>query len=876
MDLSNFINYVYTSSQNTNYKLNENIELEIRFGKYSSVSSNINIKTFAQIYQLGQSNKKFTLIKEKIFISKVKERNVFADTGEIKQLFGNLTKLITDESPLEDKLKHISESITKNKPIDSHFMIKDRLKKNINGVNYKIALLSEKLTNNNPEPKKSKITANRYKFRCNWLNKMWIYDATILFYCNPNNPKQCGAHFEVELEYDHKSSIKGNYTQNQVIECAMQHIRNITTIIDCNSTKINNLSTNIKYGMHNSVATLERQSLTKLTNSAYSLCDKADGERKFIYINNKGCVFHINPTDSMMTQIPIKSTKAYNMQQIPKNTLLDCELIDNKTFYGFDLLFYENNDYRNYNLSTRINLMKNVITFLSKINTQYEYKSKTFYMVDIFKNAKLIWEKRKKMFPYELDGLIFTPIRGNYLGHLPILKWKNLHSIDVRVMYNKRDNFSEFYANAQPIVKNIKGKNITINEYKDHTTGKIYYKSRVTLHNPEYKKWGLVNKHGVLGMQGKLSYDNQEFKNMVDIIEVEFLPNERKWKYLRTRPDKERANSFLSIKSVMEAVVGNVTIDTLANLKYNPSIYENIGSQYSNCFSDVGFNFLIPDDNSLYPMCQFYKHVYKNILNTAGKSNTKNSRILVLGGDKCLLHALIQSSYTNIYIIENNCLEVYGRIESEGYQGLLQKLEKSTTNNKNITIVWGDPITMTPYNKEDVKLINSDKYDTVWVNSFESLLYNKKTKKFDQDMFNKSINNIRKITKSLVGLFLSGSRIANYMTKFNCIVLKDSKFNPMYKLYANNVKAYLNADIFKCNPQMVEIQRVRNNFHTECQPIVYDKNIQDVLKSQKFKIKLCKTIKYLYNIYKKNNPNNKLFEYDCIIADITKFFIASL
>lgn len=869
MTLINFINYVY---QNQSQPI-QNIELEIRFGKYSNVSSNINIKTFAQIFQLDKGDKKYSLIKERILDSNVKERCIYKHAN-IKLLFSKL-KTYIDKSPdeLKSDVKSVIDTTLKTQPVEKHFMTKDRIKKPISGTNYKIALLNEKITDYNPEMKSSKKSeVSRYKLRCNWLNKMWVYDITILFYCNDAN--LCDVHFEVEIEYDHKASLKGKYPPHQVFECAAKHIRDITTIIDCNSSKMTSLSANLKYGIHNSVVTLERPSLAKLINSAYSMCDKADGERKFIYINSRGSIFHINPTDSMMEQVLI-GTKS-----LIKNTLIDCELIEkNKhgtktdTFYGFDLLFYENSDYRNHNLPTRLKLMKMVLSNISKLKTNYLYKSKQFYMTDIFKHAKRIWDNRKTLFPYELDGLIFTPIHGSYLGHMPILKWKHLHSIDVRIMYNKTNNFTEFYANSYPIIKQIKGKPVVINEYKDHKTGNIYYRGKVTQHIPEYKKWRLVNNNGILGMNGKINTENLE--NMVDIVEMEFLPGEKLWKYLRKRPDKERPNSFLSIKSVMDAVVGNITIDTLANLRHNPSAYEKIGNINSTCFSDVGFNFLIPDDQQEIhrPIYQFYTYVYNHIL-----SQVKGKSIIVLGGDKCIVNALLQSAYTDICIIEKNCLEVYGRLESEGYKGILQHLEQSNTKGKLINVIWGNPSTISPYHKGDTKLIKN-KYDTVWINSFESLCLGDSSNlsppsklQFSKSQFEKSMELIKQMSKNIIGIYLSGDNINKYIKKHVCVVLKDSHLNPLYKLYSRDPKIYKSPDIFKYNPQFVEIQRIRDNFHTECQPLLYDVNVVECLKSQKLKIKQRKNFKHLHNVYKRTQ-NTPLTEYDCIIADITNFFI---
>ena len=192
MTLNNFINYVYKNQnrgQNSNDKndkndKNQNVELEIRFGKYSNVSSNINIKTFTQILQL-RGVRKYTLIKERILDSDVKERYIYKH-NDIKSLFSKLKTYITKTpEELESAVKSTISSTIKTQPVEKHFMVKDRIKKPISGVNYKIALLSETITSHNPESQKSqksqKSQISRYKLRCNWLDKMWMYDVPSYF-----------------------------------------------------------------------------------------------------------------------------------------------------------------------------------------------------------------------------------------------------------------------------------------------------------------------------------------------------------------------------------------------------------------------------------------------------------------------------------------------------------------------------------------------------------------------------------------------------------------------------------------------------------------------------------------------------------------------
>lgn len=849
---------------------NKTLELEIRFGQYDRISSNMKPKTFAKIFNLTNSGKKYTFIKETIYSKNTKKRIIYNDINgtPIKQLFDKLDPN-KDILPISiNDMKKTIDIVSKQTPHEQHYISKTNVQKPISKYNYKISLVNENITQTHDDDKE---VSCRYKMRCSWLDAMWMFDLTIMMFHNLKT-KTNKIYYEVEIEYNQNAVTKNKYTFDQILECATKNIHNIIIIIDCDNSnsKNNNVEIELMRGIHNSVSTLERTDLQKIIKSKYSVVDKADGERKYIYIDSKGNISHINPVESVIDKISIKATGKI----VCKSSLIDCEFIDNKTFYGFDLLFYKNKDCRNLNLKERLKYLKIVIDELSKLKTQYNYKVKTFYLSNIFNKAGYIWNNRQKLFPYELDGLIFTPIHGTYLGHLPNLKWKAKHSIDVRIFYDKYNDFTEFYPNSMAIIRKGKQGEYVSNAYTDHKTNKIYYKNRMTIHDQKYKDIGLVNSHGVLGMSGRM-----DLPNMIDIVEVEFIYKEKKWVYLRKRDDKEIPNSYLSVKSVMEAIIDNITIEELSKTKYNPSKYELIGNSNANCFTNVGFNFTSP--SLQYSICKFYTYCYKNIIN--GITGSKSKSILVLGGDICILNALFESNYNNITILENNCLEVYGETESEGYMGLNQYLHNQSIPGKNIDIVWGnDNISdgVKSYIKSGQKNI-SHSYDAVFINSFEVSLFNHKTGKFDESMYNKYMANLQKILKpggSVVGIFLSGSRIMSYLEKQSCIIMRDSELNPLYKVYLKykNIKKYKETNIFKIKEKvkMVEIQRMRNSFMSECQPVIFDSNVLTTLKSKKIKVQTCKTLKSHYADFKKNG-GDKMTDYDCIISDITRYFVAS-
>lgn len=398
-------------------------------------------------------------------------------------------------------------------------------------------------------------------------------------------------------------------------------------------------------------------------------------------------------------------------------------------------------------------------------------------MTNIFTNAYKIWNNRTKLFPYNLDGLIFTPIRGTYLSNLPIYKWKNKHSIDVRILYNSQFNFTEFHPFAIEYKK--RGSDKVINSYIDNKTGMIYHRQRMNINNlnpdkiQSYKKLNLISSRGDLGIYGKLK-GAENLRNMVDIVEVEYDYDINKWVFLRTRPDKQNPNAYKTILSVLEAISNNITIESLSKLKYKKSPYELINKK--ECYTKLGFNFNSSSINS--NLCNFYTSAYENLF-----QKTSNSSILVLGCDLCVLKAVVKV-YKNILILEPSCLEVYGEMRSEGYSGLIEQLQNmDVSQNSSINIVWGDPNIsngLKAYTRDGQNQINTfmkknKSLSAIFMNSFITMSYNNKTQLFDKNTFDKNIKNMKTLidypnkNTNIIGLFLDGNSIIKHLE--NRIVL---------------------------------------------------------------------------------------------------------
>ena len=250
-----------------------------------------------------------------------------------------------------------------------------------------------------------------------------------------------------------------------------------------------------------SSCTLQLKNIVKNENSAepnirnnYCVTDKADGERKLMYINNEGNIYLID------TNMRVQFTGSKVDRKYFGNTLLDGEHIqynkDQKyrnTYAAFDIYFVKGESVRNRNfyedkpngekpveekdlLKYRfIILSKYVIPHIQKIvqsttkngHNDIEINAKKFYFPEegsnIFeKCSELLSILNDNTYEYETDGLIFTPIHTGVGGMGPgqaskvekitwplSFKWKPPHynTIDFLVAYKKDSTGKEMIHN---------------------------------------------------------------------------------------------------------------------------------------------------------------------------------------------------------------------------------------------------------------------------------------------------------------------------------------------------------------------------------------------------------------------------------------------
>lgn len=445
-------------------------------------------------------------------------------------------------------------------------------------------------------------------------------------------------------------------------------------------------------------ATLEKKDIVKLQRFKYTVTDKADGVRVFIiFLNNK--VTFINPKTKEILYEFIFDTTDNNY------TVIDGEFLESTNeFLCFDLLYSNKVDYRNKYLDERLDELKNIVN--EKINnkiTNISIKVKTFYFDNIFEKSKEIWENRKDLFTYNLDGLIYTPINQYYTSDkqdLPILKWKEYLSIDVRVEYNNRLGFTYFHHSS------VNDRSRDWNVRIPHKLRNNYNYSDILENEIKYLRWTTTKQNlltqvrnsdlnvGVIengrlniGIEGYPT-DNSDIRTIwskYDIVEYEFNTELNQWIALRIRTfDKEKPNAYRTIESVLSAILNNVTIDDISKLVLL-DIQDNVGDLYN-----------LTKDETLKRANwrKFHNFVKGELINEAIPSQ---EQVYVLdlacgkGGD---LQKWMKNGATDVLAIDSSYVELYGE---NGYEsrliglGFTKNDDYYYSNGKmNVTIIWGD------------------------------------------------------------------------------------------------------------------------------------------------------------------------------------------
>ena len=357
----------------------------------------------------------------------------------------------------------------------------------------------------------------------------------------------------------------------------------------------------------------------------YTVTDKADGSRKLLFINENGKIYLIN------TLMNVEFTGALTEEDELFNTIIDGEHITHdkngeyiNLFASFDIYYINNKNvtglsFVNLEIAKvkaeeddeekeeekkrktkkedfRLVILKSVIKKLNPLSVISKSKSpitivtKKFYANNIFGGSATILNNVKEgLFPYNTDGLIFTPantgVASNKVGFVApnfkvtwneSFKWKppEFNTIDFLVKFQKNDygafKESYIYSDGVNLTKSsqfqkyytlilhvgfdekkhgyINPCNDVLNDYivkkQDYDSYKSTYKpARFYPTNPSDENAGLCNIIGNVDESNNLKIFTEEGEEIEDNTIVEFKydsSRESHWKWipLRVRYDK--------------------------------------------------------------------------------------------------------------------------------------------------------------------------------------------------------------------------------------------------------------------------------------------------------------------------------------------------
>lgn len=190
--------------------------------------------------------------------------------------------------------------------------------------------------------------------------------------------------------------------------------------------------TGVNYFIGAQPETMQKSTMSLLYRNMYSVTDKADGERFFLFINDLGVVYLIDSNVNNILRTEMHSSTF-------KNCILDGELIrdgNNIAFYAFDLVFVNDFDIRGnqeYLLKKRIDTVIEIVNSISK-SPGYLINVKKYIYHNVFMGSDIILDDIQNK-PYMNDGLIYTPVSEPYpktKKWTSLMKWKpsELNTID--------------------------------------------------------------------------------------------------------------------------------------------------------------------------------------------------------------------------------------------------------------------------------------------------------------------------------------------------------------------------------------------------------------------------------------------------------------
>ena len=465
-------------------------------------------------------------------------------------IVNNVTKIQTAQE--KTKVKHFDLK-------SYNFRIAEAKERNIE-VNINLAEVS----------KTASSIREKHRYTYVHLSKFWKIDITKVIQ-NQNTV------YEIELEFMNKD---GNLKEicnigNSIIIKLLQLCQHSDYIIS-NEYATDQLNTYAQLLRLNKPLTFTRTHPLPFTISkeqfdsgelscGYSVTGKADGSRVILFTNSKGEASYVTRFKAIhqMFQELVFIGHVFNMH---KNTMVDCELIGG-IFYAFDVLVANGIDVREKSLPERLQTISS-FTKPSSTKIKYQMIRKEFYITDTYANAHKIWKNRKS-YPYELDGLVFTPIYQRY-NNDKIYKWKSHNTID---FYIEKQRTTLPLEKWKLHIGSFDKKSVYQHLSFNGIDGKFYHK---------YKSQDLVETE--LLIPKSLQYatvSNKIGATYPDksVVEMKFVKDN--WVPVKHREDKSFANNIPAVNDAWIVITKPIT---LANIKKGVDAF--CGRKFHNAIKD--------------------------------------------------------------------------------------------------------------------------------------------------------------------------------------------------------------------------------------------------------------------------------------------------
>ena len=412
--------------------LNHSTECEIRFGNFiytegnppkAEFASNVEIEFFYRLKQYLDNQK--NLEKTHVYTKEISYKN--ADDKK-----GKLRETIFTNSEFQPTGK-------------TEYMVKNTHRQhNIFDYNCRISLSSEKTLTKVDGVSLHSPMFFRFKNRFSYTFHAGVLDMTIVYQGKTEQEALSKSNVQYEVEFEiNKPEYESIVNMMSVIMSIRQdnlyvmNTREKRNIINQYRSLVMPHKKGHPYFIGAQPETLQKDQLSLLFKELYSVTDKADGDRFFMFIDTKGYVTFIDNNINNILKTDLKSN-SYT------NCLIDGELIrisedyhtSKISFHAFDIIFYNGQDLRGderFLLKQRLELLSTVVSSLPE-NSYYDVKLKKFIYRNVFMGSDIIMKNVQNKL-YKNDGLIFTPMNEPYPKSkkwTKLLKWKpaELNTID--------------------------------------------------------------------------------------------------------------------------------------------------------------------------------------------------------------------------------------------------------------------------------------------------------------------------------------------------------------------------------------------------------------------------------------------------------------